>query len=173
MEFCFIAKGILVIKININIGLFIILICLMAVNSVLMKILIRYIFNIIDLNPMFRNLRNSWHVCILHPPTSYWHSLARSPVTTEQARYYCSVTRHFAFLVLSVRGFLFNLGIWSPPACPTRKGMRLSRRRPFLWGDEDKITIQTYTRRPCQLIQFSLSSNGRNSNANLHKIIIW
>jgi hypothetical protein len=138
-----------------------------------MKIRFRYIFNITDLNPILKNWRISWHVCTLLPPTSSWQSFTKSPGKTEQSRYYCSVTRHLAFLVLSVRGFPFNLGIWSPPACPTRKWMRLSWRRPFLWGDGDKITVQPYTRRPCQLIQFHLSSSGRNSHANLHKIIIW
>jgi hypothetical protein len=172
MEFHFIAKGVPNIKININIGLVVILICLEAVNSVVMKIWISYIFNITDLKPIYRKLRISWHMCTLLSPTSSWHSFTKSPGTTEQSRYYRSVTRHLAFLDLSVRGFPFNLGIWSPPACPTRKWMRLSWRRPFLWGG-DKITVQHYTRRPCQLIQFPLSSNGRNAHAKLHKIVIW
>ena len=173
MEFRFIVEGDPILRININIGLFIILICLEAVNSVVMRIWIRYIFSITVLNPIFRNWRISWHVCTTLPLTSSWHSFTKSPGTTEESRYYCSVTRHLAFLVLSVRGFPFNLGIWSPPACPTRMWMRLSWRRPFLWGDGDKITVQPYTRRPCQLIQFPLSSNGWNAHANLHKSIIW
>jgi hypothetical protein len=155
MDFLFTVKGVPIIKININIGLFIILICLVAVNSGVIKIWIRYIFNIADLNPTFRNLRISWHVCTLLPPTSSWHSFTKRPEITEQFRYYCSVTRHLAFLVLRVRGFPFNLGIRSPPACPTRKWMRLSWRRPLLWGDVMEIKLQYNPTRVARVSWFS------------------
>jgi len=151
----FYSKSVLITKIAINIGLFIILICLVVVNSVVMKMWIRYIFNITDLNPISRNSRNSCDVCSLLPLISPWHSFTKSPRTTEESRYCRSVTRHLAFPVLSVRGFPFNLGTWSPPACPTRKWMRLSWRRPFQWGDVTEIKLRYNPTRDAPVSWFS------------------